>query len=143
MMRIRDRLLRNHRKSNDQSDKELYKKFRNRVSKSLRESKANFFYNYFQQNRNNMKELWSGIKSVISIKKSSNTNIINKLKDSYDNITSDPAVIANFFNKFLSMFLIISLEIYQDLQNRLWISWEIKLRVPFSLPLQSLMKYQI
>ena len=100
MMRIRDRLLRKYRKSNDQSDKELYKKFRNQVSKSLRENKAKYFYNYFQQNRKNMKELWSGIKSVISIKKSSNINVINKLKDSNGNITSDPAVIANVFNKF-------------------------------------------
>ena len=47
-----------------------------------------------------MKKLWSGIKSVVSIRKSSNMNVINKLKDSNGNITSDPAVIANIFNKF-------------------------------------------
>ena len=47
-----------------------------------------------------MKQLWSGIKSVLSIKKSSNLNVINKLKDSNGNITSDPAVIASIFNKF-------------------------------------------
>ena len=54
---------------------DLYKKFRNRVTESLRESKASYFYNYFQ--KNNMKQLWSGIKSVISIRKSSNINVIN------------------------------------------------------------------
>ena len=47
-----------------------------------------------------MNQLWSGIKSVINIKKSSNVNVISKLKDSDGNITSDPAVIANIFNKF-------------------------------------------
>ena len=47
-----------------------------------------------------MKPLWSGIKSVVSIKKSSNMNVINRLKDSNGNITSDPAVIASIFNKF-------------------------------------------
>ena len=47
-----------------------------------------------------MKQLWSGIKSVISIRKSNNLNVINKLKDPSGNITSDPTVIANIFNKF-------------------------------------------
>ena len=47
-----------------------------------------------------MKQLWSGIKSVVSIKKSSNMNVINRLKDSNGNITSDPAVVASIFNKF-------------------------------------------
>ena len=100
MMRIRDRLLGKFRKNNDESLKDLYKKFRNRVSDSLTERKASYFHNYFLKNSNNMKQLWSGIKSVINIKKSSNINVINKLKDSNGNITSDPAVIANLFNKF-------------------------------------------
>ena len=100
MMRIRDKLFLKLRKSNDQSVLDLYKRFRNRVSESLRESKANYFYSYFQKNSNNMKQLWSGIKSVISIKKSSNINVINKLKDLNGNITSDPAIIPNIFNKY-------------------------------------------
>ena len=81
VMRIRDRLLKKLQKNNDQSLVDLYKNFRNRVSVSLRENKANYFYNYFQKNSNNMKQLWSGIKSVISIRKSRNVNVINKLKD--------------------------------------------------------------
>ena len=100
MMRIRDRILRKLKKNNNQSLIDLYKQFRNRVSVSLNESKASYFYNYFQQNSNKMKKLWSGIKSVVSIKKSSNLNVINKLKDSNGNITSDPVVIAGIFNKF-------------------------------------------
>ena len=76
------------------------KKFRNRVSDSLRESKASYFYNHFQRNSNNMKQLWSGIKSVITIRKSNNMNVISKLKDSNGNLKSDPVVIANIFNKF-------------------------------------------
>ena len=62
--------------------------------------KATYFYNYFRNNSSNMKQLWSGIKSVISIRKSSNVNVINKLGDPDGNITSDPKVIANIFNKF-------------------------------------------
>ena len=47
-----------------------------------------------------MKQLWSGIKSVIGIRKSSNVNVINKLKDTDGNINSDPTVITNIFNGF-------------------------------------------
>ena len=49
MMCIRDRLLGRLKKTNDQSVKDLCKKFRNRVSDSLRESKASYFYNYFKK----------------------------------------------------------------------------------------------
>ena len=44
--------------------------------------------------------MWSGSKSVISIKKSSGVNVINKLKDSNGNIASDPVVIATTCNMF-------------------------------------------
>ena len=47
-----------------------------------------------------MKQLWSGIKSVVNIRQSSNINVISKLKDSNGNTSSDPAVVANIFNKF-------------------------------------------
>ena len=50
----------------------------------------------FSKNSNNMKQLWSGSKSVISI----NVTVVSKLKDSNSNVTSDPAVIANFVTKF-------------------------------------------
>ena len=100
VMCIRDNLLGKLKKNENQSLVDLYKKFRNRVSESLRESKASYFYNYFQKSSNNMKQLWSGIKSVISIRKSSNVNVISKLKDSNGNVTSDPAIIASIFNKY-------------------------------------------
>ena len=100
MMRIRDRILKKLKKNNNPALTSLYKKFRNRVSVSLNESKASYFYDYFQKNSNNMKQLWSGIKSVIDVRRSSNINVISKLKDSSGNTTSDPVVIANIFNKF-------------------------------------------
>lgn len=100
MVCFRDRLLRNLAKNDDQSLKDLYKKFRNRVSESPRESKASYFHNYFHRNSNNMKQLWSGIKSVINIRQSSSVNVISKLKDSNGKVASDPVVISNVFNKF-------------------------------------------
>ena len=67
-MMCRDRLLRNLTKNNDQSLKDLCNKFRNQVTDSLRESKASYFFNYFQKNRSNIKQLWTGIKSVTNIR---------------------------------------------------------------------------
>ena len=107
MMRIRDRFLRKLKKNNSQALVDLYKKFRNRVSVSLNQSKASYYYNYFQKNSNNMKQLWSGIKSVINIRKSSNVNVISKLKDSNGNITSDQLLLQTFSINSLLMFLMI------------------------------------
>lgn len=100
MMRIKDRLLKKLKSNNDQATRDLFKKFRNRIAIALKDSKANYYYNYFQTNSKNMKQLWSGIKSVINIRKSSNVNVISKLKNSNGALTSDPVVIANLFNKF-------------------------------------------
>ena len=44
-----------------------------------------------------MKLLWSGIKSIISIK-NSHVNVINKLKDANGNLTTDSATMATILN---------------------------------------------
>ena len=46
-----------------------------------------------------MKLPWSGIIGIIS-NKSSNVNVIGKLRDSNGNMTTDPTGIANSFNEF-------------------------------------------
>ena len=47
----------------------LYKKFRNKVVKDLKDSKSTCFNQYFSLNKYNMQKLWSGIRSVINIGK--------------------------------------------------------------------------
>ena len=61
--------------------------------------KMKAFYDYFNVNSNNMKLLWTGIKSIISIK-NSHVSVINKLKDTNGNLTTDSTAMANIFNKF-------------------------------------------
>ena len=46
-----------------------------------------------------MKNLWSGIKTIIS-HKSSNSSSINKINDKEGNVTSEPGRISNIFNDF-------------------------------------------
>ena len=77
----------------------LYKKFRNRVSNEIRKSKESYVHNFFATNTQNMKKLWSGIKTIIS-HKSSTSSSINKIKDPEGNVTSEPSKILNVFNNF-------------------------------------------
>ena len=99
MMHIRDKVLSKLKKKSDDATKALYKNFRNRVVVLLKESKTNYFHNFFYTNGNNMKLLWSGLNSIIS-NNNSKTNIISKLNDVNGNLTTDPTEIANTFNNF-------------------------------------------
>ena len=99
-MCIGDQVFNRLENSNGASLRVLYRKLRNRVANSLKASKSTYCCNYFQKNSNNMKQVWSGIKSIIDVRKSSKVNVINKLKDRTGKIASDPTVIANIFNKF-------------------------------------------
>ena len=99
MMRVKDRLLKKLKRNNDQPARDLFKKFHNWIAIALKDIKANNYYNYFQTNSKNRKQSWSRIKSVINIRKSSNVNVISKMKNFSGPLTSD-LVIANLFNKF-------------------------------------------
>ena len=99
MMRIRDRVLLRFKKHATDDNLKLYKKFRNRVSNEIKRSKEIYFHNFFSTNTQNMKNLWSGIKTIIS-HKSSNSSSINKIKDKEGNVTSEPGRISNIFNDF-------------------------------------------
>ena len=99
MMRIRDKILQKLKKQQTPENLKLYKKFRNRVSNELKESKARYFQNYFSTNSQNMKKLWAGIKTIIS-HKSSTSSSINKIKGKDGNVTSDPSKMPNIFNDF-------------------------------------------
>ena len=99
MMRLRDKLLKRIRKRPDAAAKHLYKQFKNCVAVELKERKKKYFQNYFNVNTNNMKLLWTGIKSIISIK-SSHVNVMNKLKDTNGNLITDSTAMANIYNNF-------------------------------------------
>ena len=106
MMRIGDRILQKFKKRQSPDNLQLYKKFRNRVSNELKESKVRYYPNYFLTNSQNMKKMWSGIKSIIS-HKSFTSSSINKIKGNDGNVTSDPSDISNIFYNFISMWPVV------------------------------------
>ena len=73
------------KKKQTPDDIKLCKKFRNRVSNELKESKAKYFHNHFSVNSQNMKKICSGIKTIIS-HKSSTSSSISKIKGKDGNL---------------------------------------------------------
>ena len=74
------------------------KKFRNRTGQEIRKSKREYYNNFFETHKANMKQLWSRIKSIITLKPRCQ-QLISQIR--VDNIDyDDPKDIANQFNKF-------------------------------------------
>ncbi len=101
MMRIRDKLFQQFKFTNSTVDFNAYKQFRNRVVNELRESKKSYYHNYFDENKSNMKMLWKGIKSIVSLK-SNNLETISYLNDTDGSKITDPGEMANKFNHFFT-----------------------------------------
>ena len=76
----------------------LYKKFRNRVVSELRTSRAAYYNQYFLTHKDNMKKLWSGIRSIINIKHKTTLNISQLVTDG--TVVTDPKHIASAFNRY-------------------------------------------
>ena len=99
LIKHRDKLLRKLRKSHSIVTENVYKKFRKRVVSENRKSKIQYYDTYFQQNKANMKNLWTGIKEIINAKSKSSLKNTSQLivgGKTYD----DPQQMANIFNNF-------------------------------------------
>ena len=101
LIKQRDRLLRKLRKSHSRDTKELCKKFRNRVVSENTKTKIKYFDNYFSTNKADMKNLWTGIKTIINTEsKSSLQNIFQLVVNG--KFHQDPQQMANVFNDFFA-----------------------------------------
>ena len=76
----------------------LHKKFRNSVVKDVKASKSGYFKNYLLCNKNNMKKIWCGIRSIINISKVKPDYIPSILESG--KTVDTPCAIANIFNNF-------------------------------------------
>ena len=99
LIKQRDKLFaRKKRQPNNENVSKIYKLFRNRVTRELKKSKKKYYTNYFEVNKNDIKNTWKGIKSII------NTNNVISPKISQLNINGkiidDPQGIANGVNNF-------------------------------------------
>ena len=79
---------------------EAFKKLKNEITGLIRNSKKEYYQNYFNKNKKNMKKVWKGIKSIINIKcKNLDTPTCLEIDD--ETIT-EPKQIASCFNDYFS-----------------------------------------
>ena len=74
-----------------------YKKYRNLLSNLMKRSKPAYFDKYFEVNRNNIKNTWKGIKSLITLK-----SVPTVLSPDNGNAITNPYDIANTFNNYFA-----------------------------------------
>ena len=103
-MKRRDKLLRQYINAKNTTVKlalkSEYKLLRNQIVELTQMSKNNFYKKYFSTNNDNLKKVWTGIKSLINIK-SKNNNIPSSILEDGEIIT-DQKKIANSFAKTYS-----------------------------------------
>ena len=75
LMKYCYKLMRKLNKKHTLDNEYLYKKFRNHVVRELRTSRINYYNKYFTEHNNNMKILWTGIRSIINVKSARLNNI--------------------------------------------------------------------
>ena len=77
-----------------------FKEYRNILKLLLKDSKKQYFNEFFKNNINNIKNTWKGIKDIINIKSKVNSQP-NCIFHNNSNI-SDPKIIADSFNEYFS-----------------------------------------
>ena len=78
-----------------------YKKYRNLLSTLMKKSRQAYYDKYVERNWNNIKNIWKGIKSLISLK-SVASNVPTVLSLDYGNTITNLYDIANTFDNYLA-----------------------------------------
>ena len=76
----------------------LFKSYRSSLNKTTRLSKTNHYKTFFEDNKNKLNKVWTGIKEIININKE-NTQQIRNINNNGKLIT-EKKQIANTFNHF-------------------------------------------
>ena len=98
MIKLKNKLFqRKKRQTNNLEIKRLYNLFRNRVNRELKKAKNNYYIKYFEENNNNIKKTWEGIRSIINIKSTKST--ISQIKVN-NKVTKNHKEIVETLNNF-------------------------------------------
>ena len=103
MIKIKNKLFhRKKRQPNSIEIKRLYNLFRNRVNRELKKAKRNYYNKYFEDNCNNIKKTWEGIRSIINIK-SSKESTIAQIKVNNKVINNHKEIVETLNNFFVNV----------------------------------------
>ena len=84
-------------KTNDTFYYNRYKTMRDKINHLLRSEKQKYYSTYFDNNKENMKKIWSKINCIIHRKKTSSNGMCLNIEG---NIFSNPHEVGNKFNIF-------------------------------------------
>ena len=102
MIKIKNKLFqRKKRQANNLEIKRLYNLFRNRVNRELKKAKRNYYTKYFDENNNNIKKTWEGIRSIINIKSTKST--ISQIKVNNKVIINQKEIVDTLNNFFVNV----------------------------------------
>ena len=90
-----------------------YKVLRNQINEEKRQGKKDHNKSQFDKNKDNVKNIWKSIRSLVNIKSPKASTI--KLMDEHNNLISDPTKIANIFNNHYST---IGSKVQQKIPNQ-------------------------
>ena len=99
-IRVKQKLYEKYLKSGNTYYLTKYKYYRNKVSSLIKHSKQEYYNDYFKTNSKNIRNIWKGIKQLITLKPRG-VNLMSKISHINQTIT-DPKAIANAFNKHFS-----------------------------------------
>jgi len=77
-----------------------YKKLKNDITLLTRRGKKEYYQNYFDENKKNLKKTWKGIKDIVNVK-SKNFEQPSCIQDG-DKTATNPKDISNAFNKYFT-----------------------------------------
>ena len=97
-IRIKNKLFKRYIRLKTQSSREIYKRFRNKLTHTLDISKKAYFSKQFSCSKRDPKTLWKNVEKIIRFKKSK-SNSINLINNQGD-LIKDPKSIANAFNNY-------------------------------------------
>ena len=84
--------------SSSEKGLQKFKTYKNRLNMLIRKAKRKYFFLKFERSKNNMKQTWNTINSVLGRGKKQSTQ--NKFKDDNGNVFVNPEDISNQFNDF-------------------------------------------
>ena len=77
-----------------------YNLFRNRVTREIKKAKREYYRTFFEENLNDMKQTWKGIKEIININNKTQTQISQLVYQGKP--LNDNKDMANAFNEFFT-----------------------------------------
>ena len=101
MITHRDKLfLKKKQNPHNQKYKSTYNLFRNRITRELKKAKKDYYKHFFDDNVNNMKRTWKGIKDILNLKGKSEQQI-SQINHN-DKTIREEKDIADVFNHFFT-----------------------------------------